>query len=552
MLIEKIPHADCGSSDALQVWENDGKFDGYCFSCDTYVADPYGDNPPEVKERPIKTPEMVEAELREIDELITVDLPSRKLDKEFLEVYGVKVALSEADGCTPVAAYFPYFQKGERTGYKVRILEPKKMWATGTVKDCDLFGWDVAVNTGARKLFITEGELDCVALYQALVQSQRGTQWEHLTPAVVSLRSGATGAVRELTAVAHELRRTFKDIVLVFDQDEPGQAATAEVLQVFPEAWAVSLPANDPNACVMEGRTKALTKAVLFRAEKPKNTRLVPMSEFVEKARQPAVMGLSWPWPGLTKLTRGIRFGETYYLGAGVKMGKSELVNAIAAHLVTAHGLSVLLAKPEEASVHSTKLMAGKVAGRIFHDPDREFDYEAFDQVFEETDLGEKVLLLDLYQHLGWDTLRADIVEAVQQGVKAVFIDPITNLTNGVDSSNANTQLQEIAQHLAAMAKDLDIVVFIFCHLKAPDYGDSHERGGKVLSHQFSGSRAMMRSCHMMLGLQGNKDPELPLEERNIRELVVLEERTYGVSGSIPLYWDHQTGLFHELKGKKE
>lgn len=47
----------------------------------------------------------------------------------------------------------------------------------------------------------------------------------------------------------------------------------------------------------------------------------------------------------------------------------------------------------------------------------------------------------------------------------------------------------------------------------------------KVQSHQFAGSRAMMRACHTMVGMEGNKDPDLTLEERNIRRLVLLKMR---------------------------
>jgi len=57
----------------------------------------------------------------------------------------------------------------------------------------------------------------------------------------------------------------------------------------------------------------------------------------------------------------------------------------------------------------------------------------------------------------------------------------------------------------------------------------------------------MMRACHMMIGMEGNKDPELPLEERNVRKLKLLEERNFGASGMVKLYWDHNTGLFNEM-----
>ena len=224
-------------------------------------------------------------------------------------------------------------------------------------------------------------------------------------------------------------------------------------------------------------------------------------------------------------------------------MGKSELLNALAAHFIQKHNVKIFMAKPEEANNKTYKLVAGKIARKIFHDPDKPFDFDAYDEAGKV--LEGKLCMLNLYQHVGWDSLRADIYEAASWGAKVVFIDPITNLTNGMESGEANVLLQKVAQELAALALDLNIVVFIFCHLKAPANGPDHEHGGEVLSSQFAGSRAMMRSCNLMIGLQGNKSPDLPKEERNMRSLVINEDREYGVTGKFGLYWDDNTGMFN-------
>ena len=205
----------------------------------------------------------------------------------------------------------------------------------------------------------------------------------------------------------------------------------------------------------------------------------------------------------------------------------------------------MFLVKPEESNEKSYKLVAGKLAAKKFHDPKVEFDEEAFDKAGEE--IGENLFLLNLYQNLTWETLEGDIRAAAAAGVKAVFIDPITNLTNGMSAADANTKLQEIAQNLAALALDLDIVILIFCHLRNPDSGTPHERGGEVLSSQFAGSRAMARSCNLMVGIEGNRDPSLSPEERNLRHLVVLENRETGEVGRYPLYWNPITTLFTEV-----
>jgi twinkle protein len=226
-------------------------------------------------------------------------------------------------------------------------------------------------------------------------------------------------------------------------------------------------------------------------------------------------------------------------------MGKSEIVNALGAHFIQEHGWKIFMAKPEEANRKTYQMVVGKVAGRIFHDPKIPFDYNAYDKASPV--VGDNLCMVNLYQHLGWETLKADIRAAASEGVDAVFIDPITNLTIGMDSSSANNKLIEIAAELSAMALDLDIVILIFCHLRAPEGGAPHERGGSVLSHQFAGSRAMMRSCNYMVGIEGNKDPDLPICDRNLRDIVVLEDREFGNTGRVSLSWNNNTGLFTEI-----
>lgn len=246
-------------------------------------------------------------------------------------------------------------------------------------------------------------------------------------------------------------------------------------------------------------------------------------------------------------------------------MGKSELLNELAAHFIEEHGVKVFMAKPEESNNKTYKLLAGKIARKAFHDPDVEFDYDAYDKAGEV--LKEKLVMVNLYQHLGWTSLKEDIIAAAGWGAKVVFIDPITNLTNGMDSASTNTLLAGIAQELSAMAMDLNIVIFIFCHLKEPEGNLSkdqrknkysqgrytglgncpHELGGDVLSAQFAGSRAMMRQCNYMIGLEGNKDEELPDEVRNTRVIRILEDREFGEVGGVQLFWNRATTRFVEM-----
>lgn len=544
--VEKIRHS-CGAH-ALQIFQkDDGTYDGYCFACGKPEPNPYGDKPAGYRPNVIiKSPEQIQQEIKEIGDYQVVGLPQRKLKKESLDYFGVKVGVSEEDGVTPNSVYFPYYQGKELIGYKARILDPKRMWAVGTTKGADLFGWEQAVATGAKKLFITEGEFDAIALFQIFKDQAKGTKYEEYNPAVVSLVNGAGSAKKDIPAKINLIRQHFKEIILVFDTDEPGKKAAEDVAKLIPEVMIAALPAKDVNECLVEGRAKAAHSACVFNAAKPRNTRIVAGSSLHEAGKKVPEFGVSWPWKHITEKTRGIRLGETIYIGAGQKQGKSEVVNSLAAHFIKEHGWKVFLVKPEEANAKTYKLVAGKLEGKFFHDPTKDFDMEAYER--SKYYLEGNLFVLDLYQHVGWTTLKEDIRHAaIVEGCKAIMIDPITNLTNGMDAATANVKLQEIAQELSAMALDLNVVIFIFCHLRNPDAGPPHERGGEVLSSQFAGSRAMARSCNLMLGLEGNRDPNLSPEERNLRTLVLLEDREYGEVGRFKLYWDKNTGLFREI-----
>lgn len=570
--VTKIHHDECNKNNLQIFADEEGKIDGYCFSCNTYVSDPFGEGKsledlPDVK---VKTDEEIQEEIDEIGGFKTVDLPYRKLREAQLSKFNVKVALSEVDGKTPTVIYYPYTKDGKLTGYKAKTTgsgKSKKTWWVGTGKGVDLFGWEEALKSSSRKLIITEGEEDAVAM-TAIIDRFTKSEYQDNKPAVVSLPHG-TNSTQPKTwknLVTKIQKSNFSDIILCFDQDEAGEKAVKAAQTILPDCLVSKLPDNDANACIMNGKGKAAFNSVMFKADKPKNTRLIRADEIYEEAAIPAEFGeLSWPWKTLNSITRGIRYGETIYLGAGVKMGKSELADEIAAHLIQVHKVPILAIKPEQANKLTVKKIAGKIAGKVFHDPKVKYDTKEF---LKYSDIvGRNLYLINLYQHVGWETLKVDIRQAVAAGCKAVFIDPITNLTNGLSSSDANTKLQEIAQELSAMALDLNIVIFIFCHLKSPEgtinketrrkYYEKgmyiglgncpHESGGDVVSSQVAGSRAMMRSCNYMIGLEGNKDPELPDDVKNIRNLKLLEDREFGESAIIPLYWNPNTTRFKEI-----
>lgn len=225
-----------------------------------------------------------------------------------------------------------------------------------------------------------------------------------------------------------------------------------------------------------------------------------------------------------------------------VKQGKSEWINEVIAHNIRVGGAPIACAKFEEAPKKSAKRFAGKLDGTVYHKPDSEYDPATLAKTIDSLD--GKVIMFGQPKGMpaDWDMVKEWIrFVVVEFGVKDIILDPITRITNQLDSSETETLLRKFADEISSMAQELGFFYIVTCHLKAPTQGTPHERGGKVQSNQFRGSRAMMEACYQMLGIERNRDPELPIEERNTSRFVLLEEREYGNVGSFEVTYDPET-----------
>lgn len=472
-------------------------------------------------------------------------LTDLKLSKSTVEYFGVRLGYDQETASEVRSHYYPYECKGEILAYQVRIVQGKKFFSIGDFDSCEPFGWRQALEAGGRKLFITEGQKDCMALYQVL----RDNSQQSYTPAVISLPNGVK-SVQKMTKYVKQFDN-WKEVILVFDMDGPGQEAVNSFCKIYPEARVAKLPLKDPHEMLMNSREKELFAAVMFNAKRKLSDKLIRSSDLWDKAGIRPEQGISWPWPELTDKTRGIRTGEGYYFGAGVKMGKSCVVNELGAHLITEHDRPVFFCKPEEENHITAQKLAGVAANCVFHDPRIEFDREAFER--GKRLINDKAIMYGEYGKVDWDELKQEIrYVCVAEQVRDIIIDPITCLTVGMSSGEANERLVEIASELASMAKEMPFTYYVFCHLNAPQTGKPHERGGEVLSVQFAGSRAMMRAAYYLIGLEGNKDPNEP-RLKNIRYFSVLEDRNFGESGKIPLMYNPNTGrLLQATESQRE
>jgi twinkle protein len=548
------PHDDCGSSDGLALYEHeDGSVDGYCWVCEKYVNDQEKINTARLSNLFVRAPtqEEILTRLNNIfHNLSSRDLTDRGIRAEVVEYFGVKVSVDPANGQDIAEHYYPYISMANKslTAYKVRKVKDKAFYSIGTMQNTMLFGQYQAETTGAKKLYITEGECDAMALYQALMDHQKGTKWESYRPAVVSIVRGAskeanaTKVVNELGLHMAFLNR-FDEIIFVFDQDTAGENSAKAASQLFPgKAKIAKLPMKDANEMLLAGRGNELAKAVLFSAQTHKPSGIVTPSQIKEMALKPIQKGLDWPWPTLNRMTYGIHTPSLIGLGAGVGVGKTTGWAQLTNHLLNLDR-KVGIFFFEEIPKKTLRRQAGKQIGVDLSKPDNNVPNSRINDAIDLLD--GKLFLFDAQEDSKWDTVKEHIRYLVLvEGVKDIIIDPLTAMTYHLKASEANDELNRIFGELAGMINTLDFNCFYSSHLNPPEGQRGHEEGAPVRLSQFTGSRAMIKWSHLIFAIERDTQADTE-DERNSITFRVLKNREYSKTGTFPGYYDddHQAIL---------
>lgn len=500
-----------------------------------YVEHPYeGEKPNPPKQ---KTPEEVFEEIQEIRDLKPPSFDFRMIPKEYFQRSGVRLAFSEYDGVTPFSLNFPYTCEGKLLGFKTIMLEKKAMWSTGSIKGADLFNWEIAKKAGVRRLYITEGEFDCLALQTMFESYAKQRKSEHNKFAVVSLPHGVGSAVTTIGRMRKEIESIFDQVVLVFDNDEPGKKAVKDVQKVLPNVMTNTYPTNhkDANDALQSGNGYIFADFCIWKSAKPVSEGVVNVSTVLTRTLEPPQMGLSYPWPSFTDMTFGQRFGEATCLGAGVGLGKTLIAHECGAHNIKVHNEKVFMALLEEDNRDTLYNVAGKLDSIPYHRPEVA---EANWEQFNETALSLESRLF-LWESQGNAECRFDIVEilkairynSMEYGVRFHVIDNITRLVDHLPTGEANEFINKWSSEIANLASELDIHIDMYSHLNPPKMGKDHESGGEVLASQFTGSRGIMRSFPLLLCFERNKHAEGELKSNSF--VGCIKNRKFGGEGKI-------------------
>lgn len=546
-----VPNCKSNSGKSLQVWLNENEdgtrtFSGYCFACSVLVPNPYGNNPPDPKEIHVKTPEEIQEEISEVTACPRFNLDHRSIDADQWTEHGVRLLYSEFDGTTPNALAHGYTRNGKLVRWKIKLLDKKIIWSIGDTKDNDPYNWERAKVIGGKTLYITEGEEDSIALRLILRMLNRGTQYEELDFAVISLSDGSDSVHKCISRVAEEIKQRWDNVVAVFDQDEPGRKASKELCRLLPGTMVAQIPAKDANECLKRGFLKQTRDAVIFRASKPLPTALVDKSILMLEMDEELTEGASTPWAVMTRSSYGQRRGEIWTLGGTEGGGKTTLARQMGEHNILENSWAVFTAFMEESPQQTLRRFASLHDNLPYFDPvfcreDPRYDHDKFLvtcqkflpylEMWDRKQQGE-----DPYET--WEGIKT-ILRQIGPDIDQFVGDNLTILSEGLTASERNDFLGKVYADSVKIADQYQFHVLWLSHLNPVSKGSRpHELGGKVLKGDFTGSRAAAKYSHYMFGFERNMQAVDP----NCSIIRGIKAREAGKLEAFKTYYEADSG----------
>lgn len=424
--------------------------------------------------------------LKEIETYPCLAIPERNISKQTAERFGVRSQGSSQTG-EVIAHFFPYTRKGKIVGYKKRdLLKPKKSAFSiiGEVNEgCDLFGQNVA-ETGAYKVFIFEGEYDCLAAYEALLTNQK-SEYKKL-PNCVSLGLGAVGSDVQFLSQKEGFLDTFKQRVLALDNDEAGKEGTQRLVFHDASLLVVNLSQKDPCEVIEQEGSQSLFRQLAYEAKayQPDDviTEILPHEELFT-ATPP---GVTLPFlPKLSYMLDGLRAGSgageltTVLAPSGV--GKSTLCREIGLTLLE-QGKSVDMAFIEEEAKKTQQALVALInqvpLPQFRKNPNivplkkqektREWLTSKVSQwVNKEATFG-KLQGSNLIQRVKW---------ASAKGIEYVIIDHLTMVLYG---NGGVGDIDELMRDLAAVVNVTGVHVILVSHITRKNRPAPREKDGSV------------------------------------------------------------------------
>jgi len=512
--IRHVPCPQCGSSDANSIYDDGHQ---YCFSCETYTSS--GDTVTE--EVPTKKHGvLISGEVK--------PLHKRRITEETCRKFGYTVG-SLGNQFVQIAPY--YDRQGKLVAQKVRTPE-KDFKILGDITKALPFGsrlWD-----RGKKLVVCEGEIDCLSISQS-----QNNRWP-----CVSIPNGAQGAKKHMQK-CFDYYDNFDELILMFDQDEPGQQAARECAELFSpgKAKIAALPLKDANEMLQAGREQEIIQSI-WNAKTYRPDGIISGEDlWTEVSKEDLVTAVPYPWAGLSRVTRGCRRGELVTITAGSGTGKSAVVRELAYYLLN-RGETVGMIMLEENPKRTALGLMGIHLNKPLHlSRDGVSDADIKDS-FDHTVGNGRCFL---YDHWGSSSIE-NLISRVRYLVRGcgcnwVVIDHLSLIVSGLGDGDERRLIDNAMTYLRTLVEETGAGMFLVSHLRRPEGDKGHERGAQTGLHQLRGSHAIAQLSDMVVSLERDQQGDNP----NFTTLRVLKNRFSGETGIAGyLAYDKETGRLSE------
>ncbi len=514
---------ECGSSDGVGVYEGGT---GYCFVCEASFRGLDGEK---------KGGHLSEFKNEVFGELIPMRSTKRGISTERFKQY------SYGTDANNVHTINHYNEAGEIVAQKFRHKDKTFAWK-GNAKEAVPFGMNLW-RSGGKKIYITEGEIDALSIAEA-----NGGKYP-----VISINNGAQSAKKDLKKHI-EFLNSYAEVVLCFDNDEPGHKATAEVAQLFPPGKVSTLnvaPYKDMNDVLTQigkaGVQKYYYETSAYTPDGIVAGATLDYDEVVSIDNSKCYMT---PFEGLNKTLRGLRKGELVTFTAGSGMGKTTLVRECAYDLAVNQNLKIGWVALEENTQRSALGFMGIHLDTPLHlAEEREaVKDEELHKAFDEVIATDNIYFYDHWGSLDSDNLISKLrFLAVGVGVDFIFLDHISIVVSGQEVGNERQAIDNLMTALRSLAEETQVGICIISHLRRPSGDRGFENGTEVTLSHLRGSGGIAQLSDAVVAMERDQQAAVDSTVGNIRILKNRYTGETGLSGKVKYYQDTGRLLNYEF-----
>lgn len=514
--LHHAPCPNCGSSDANSVYDDGHQ---YCFSCQAYTPASMCSIEPEAAPKPVNS-EFVTG--------LCLALTKRNIREETCQKFGYRIGKHNGKS-VHIAPY--YDRDGNMVAQKIRTPD-KEFKVLGDMKNALPFGANLWGK--GKKLVVTEGEIDALSVSQA-----QGNKWP-----VVSIPNGAQGAKKHMQK-CFDYYDTFEELIVMFDQDEPGRKAAQEVAELFApgKVKIAALPMKDANELLVAGKEQEIIQAI-WNAKPYRPDGIISGADlWAEVSKEDLIQSVPYPWVALNEVTRGARRGELVTLTAGSGIGKSAIVREIAYHLIN-QGETVGMIMLEESTKRTALGLMGLALNKPLHLSREGVTDEDFRSAFTATVGSGRVYLYDHFGSSDIDNLVSRVRFLARGcGCNWIILDHLSIVVSGLGDGDERRLIDNAMTYLRTLVEETGVGLFLVSHLKRPEGNKGHEQGAQTALAQLRGSHSIAQLSDLVIGLERDQQGTNP----NVTTLRVLKNRFSGETGVAGyVHYDRETGRLSE------